>query len=242
MLHYTSKLMTYNIEATDGELGKIKELYFDDNKWQIRYAVVDTRKWLPGRKVLLSPASFVMVNELSENVEIEYDKEKVRNSPSLNEDSILTRDAENSLIDYYGWGRYWTGGVLGSAENSPLAIFKDPRSAEEIEAYDKNQQQMNTLDLQNLDQTIDLKVHGSDGKIGEIVDLIYDDEYWKIQYLVVRSTHFIEPKYHVYSVEDINSIEWLEQSIYVKDTVQALNENKIFDNKEEILNTIDSHS
>lgn len=238
MLHYTSKLKTYNIEATDGEMGKIKDLYFDDNKWQIRYAVVDTRKWLPGRKVLLSPASFVMVNEVSENVEIEYDKEKVRNSPPVREDTILTRDVEDSLVDYYGWGKYWAGEVLWSAEKIPLASFKDVRSEKEPIAYDNTQEEMNTLDLRSVEEAIELKVHGSDGKIGEVVDLIYDDEYWKIQYLVVRSTHFIEPKYHVYTIEDINSIDWLERGIYVNDTVETLNVNKIFDNKEEILITI----
>ncbi|AXI08672.1 PRC-barrel domain containing protein [Oceanobacillus sp. 143] len=240
MLHYTSKLKTYNIEATDGEMGKIKELYFDNNKWQIRYAVVDTRKWLPGRKVLLSPASFVMVNEVSENVEIEYDKEMVRNSPPLHEDTILTRDVEDSLFDYYGWGRNWAGEVLWSAEKIPLASFKNARQEDEPVYYNNTQDEINTLDLRTEEEMIGLKVHGTDGSIGEIVDLIFDDEVWKIRYLAVRSTHFIGPKYQVYRIDDINSIEWLEKGIYVNDTSETLDTNKIFDNKEEILNTIHS--
>lgn len=37
------------IRATDGELGKVEELYFDDESWAIRYLTVETGGWLPGR-------------------------------------------------------------------------------------------------------------------------------------------------------------------------------------------------
>jgi hypothetical protein len=43
------------IEATDGNTGSLHDIYFDDRSRQIRYFVVDTAKWLPGRRVLIAP-------------------------------------------------------------------------------------------------------------------------------------------------------------------------------------------
>lgn len=44
------------ILAKDGALGRLLDVYFDDERWAVRYLVVDTGTWLAGRRVLLSPA------------------------------------------------------------------------------------------------------------------------------------------------------------------------------------------
>ena len=92
MMRLTSQLKQFNIHATDGELGKIKDFYFDDRNWEIRYAIVDTRKWLPGRKVLLSPNSFIEVDETNESVNVEFDKLMIRNSPPVPENEDLIQE------------------------------------------------------------------------------------------------------------------------------------------------------
>lgn len=46
------------IMATDGDLGKVDEFYFDDETWAIHYIVVGIGNWLSGRKVLISPVAF----------------------------------------------------------------------------------------------------------------------------------------------------------------------------------------
>ena len=48
-------LKGYAIGATDGDIGKLDDFYFDDEAWTIRYLVADTGNWLLGRKVLISP-------------------------------------------------------------------------------------------------------------------------------------------------------------------------------------------
>ena len=45
----------YELDSLDGEIGKVKEFYFDDRHWTIRYLVADTGNWLSGRQVLISP-------------------------------------------------------------------------------------------------------------------------------------------------------------------------------------------
>jgi uncharacterized protein YrrD len=43
----------FAIRATDGELGTVDDIYFDDETWAIRYLIVDTGGWLGGRRVLI---------------------------------------------------------------------------------------------------------------------------------------------------------------------------------------------
>ena len=57
MLRSVSDLRRLTIAATDGNLGRVGDLYFDDRSWAVRYLVVDASNWLPGRRVLVSPRS-----------------------------------------------------------------------------------------------------------------------------------------------------------------------------------------
>jgi len=52
-LHSTSRVTGYDIQANDGKIGHVKDFIFDDQKWQLKYFVVDTHHWIGGKKVLL---------------------------------------------------------------------------------------------------------------------------------------------------------------------------------------------
>jgi uncharacterized protein YrrD len=53
MLHSLHRLLGFSIGATDGEIGHVKDFYYDDKTWTVRYLVVETGNWLFGRKVLI---------------------------------------------------------------------------------------------------------------------------------------------------------------------------------------------
>ncbi len=55
MLRSSHNLMEIVLQAEDGEIGRCKDFLVDENSWIVRYMVADTRKWLPGRKVLIPP-------------------------------------------------------------------------------------------------------------------------------------------------------------------------------------------
>jgi len=55
MLSRAKTLHGYKLNGLDGEIGKVKEFYFDDRHWTVRYLVADTGNWLTGRQVLISP-------------------------------------------------------------------------------------------------------------------------------------------------------------------------------------------
>jgi hypothetical protein len=99
MLNQANILKGYKLEAIDGELGKIKEFYFDDYYWMIRYLVVDTGNWLVERQVLISPHALSTVNKDARNIRINLTKKQIENSPSLDSDKPVSRQFEEA---YYG--------------------------------------------------------------------------------------------------------------------------------------------
>src|SRR5215203_5588313 len=96
MLHKISDLKGYTISATDGEIGEVQDFYFDDDDWTIRYLVIDTGKWLPGRKVLISPISMGKANRDRQSIAINLTKEQIENSPGIDTDKPVSRQYETS--------------------------------------------------------------------------------------------------------------------------------------------------
>jgi uncharacterized protein YrrD len=238
MYAFTSDLKTYNIEAADGEMGKVKDLYFDDHKWAIRYAIADTRKWLPGRKVLLSPESFKEIEEKNKILHIGYDKETVRNSPSVPENKAFTRDTENTLIGYYGWSRYWIGSMLWGPGDRPLATFNVQPQPGQIDEKDITPYEQRQSELRSENELIGCRVHADDGKLGQIKDIVFDTAYWKLRYIVMQnSENFTEEEYILCPAEDIESVDWNEMDVYVKGTVME-RKARFFYNQDEILKSI----
>lgn len=97
----------YHLESRNGEMGPVKDVYFDDVSWKIRYFVVDTRRWLPGRKVLLSPSSLTALSESERLLKTNLTREEVKDSPSIEDELPVSRQHELALSDYFGWPQYW---------------------------------------------------------------------------------------------------------------------------------------
>lgn len=236
MLYYTSRLKNYNIDATDGEMGKIEDLYFDDEKWALRYAVVDSRKWLPSKRVLLSPTAFINMNDQKERVEVEYDKDTIRNSPSVPEDVSITKDLETSLAGYYGWNQYWAGSMLWGVQDSPINNIHDDAM---VEGQLRDELQMNENkehSLRSEDETLQANVHADDGKLGQVVDMIVDDEKWKIHYVVLELDSMpIGDKFFVIKPENIQSVDWFEGDIYAEGKLESLKQQKGYPSKEKLI-------
>lgn len=240
MMRLTSQVKHFNILATDGELGKIKDFYFDDRNWEIRYAIVDTRKWLPGRKVLLSPNSFLEVNESDESVRVEYDKLMIRNSPAVPENEDLTKEKESRLIDYFGWNSYKEN-ALPHAERGMLGTFQitgmeNDRPPAEPHLNRNEPDHVNDNYLRSEEETIDFKVHAKDGKVGKVVDMIFDTTQWRIEYIVVRSSRsIVDDEFYIFHTRQINTVDWFENDLYINDSIDGILNNKPFQEKDEII-------
>lgn len=106
-LRSTRKLWTYDIMATDEPIGKVDDFIVDDVTWTIRYMIVDTGRWIPGKKVIISPVWIDEIDWFDHMVWVHMPKETIRNAPAFEPSKPVNRKFEVRLYDYYGRPRYW---------------------------------------------------------------------------------------------------------------------------------------
>jgi sporulation protein YlmC with PRC-barrel domain len=92
----------YHIHASDGEIGHVDDFLMDDTDWSIRYLVVDTKNWWPGKKVLISPRSAGKIDWKSRLVNLDVGREKVKGSPTYSGTETVDRAYEAYFHSYYG--------------------------------------------------------------------------------------------------------------------------------------------
>jgi len=107
-LRSTREVIGSHIQATDGQVGHVEDFIADDERWVVRYAIVDTGNWLSGRRVLLAPAWITEVSWPESKVYMDLDRRTIENSPEFDPSAPVNREYELRLYDYYGRPRYWT--------------------------------------------------------------------------------------------------------------------------------------
>jgi hypothetical protein len=107
----------YHIQANDGEIGHIEDFIIDDETWAIRYLIIDTKNWWPGKKVLVSPRWIEQVSWEESKVFVNLSRENIKHSPEYTEESLLNRDYETELHRHYNRQGYWSD-LLVAKEHS----------------------------------------------------------------------------------------------------------------------------
>ena len=91
MLIKAKKLNGYKLDGLDGEIGKVKDFYFDDRHWTIRYLVADTGNWLVANQVLISPYALNAVEKFEKDISVNLTKKQIEKSPSINSHKPVSR-------------------------------------------------------------------------------------------------------------------------------------------------------
>jgi len=81
MLQSIKQLYGNKLAALDGDIGHVKDFYFDDENWVVRYLVADTGSWLTGRLVLLTPHAFGKLDQDEKTLHISCTKRKFKTVP-----------------------------------------------------------------------------------------------------------------------------------------------------------------
>lgn len=106
-LRSTQEVSGYHVQGVDGEIGHVEDFILDDETWAIRYLVISTQNWWPGRKVLVSPLWIDRVSWNESKVFINLSCESIKQSPEYTDDSNITRDYETGLHRHYDRKGYW---------------------------------------------------------------------------------------------------------------------------------------
>jgi uncharacterized protein YrrD len=208
MLRKVKDLTGYTLQSSDGDIGKVKEFYFDDKHWVVRYLVADTGNWLKERLVLLSPYALLNVDKEAQQVAVSLSKKQIEESPSLGTNMPVSQHFEMSYHNYYGWPSYWSGSYAWG--NFPL-IIREPGKRQTTnlngKAWNPN--------LRSTHGVRGYHIQGVDGEIGHVEDYIIDDETWAIQYIVVETRNWIPGRKVLISPRWIDRVSWDESKVFV---------------------------
>ena len=208
MLIKAKSLKGYKLDSKDGEIGKVKEFYFDDKHWAIRYLVADTGGWLTGNQVLISPYALVSVNKEEEQIGINLTKKQIEDSPSLDSDKPVSRQFEMDFYGYYGYPMYWGGPYMWGAY---------PYIIRDREKWGASIQDKKTWDphLRSTYNVSDYQIQAKDDDIGHVEDFIIDDETWAIRYLIIDTKNWWPGKKVMVSPKWIERVSWSESKVFV---------------------------
>jgi len=217
MLTKVKTLNGYSIQNTNDEtIGKVKDIYFDDRYWTVRYLVANTGKWLTGRKVLLSPYALMAVNADHENIVADLTKKQIEDSPSLDSDKPVSQQFESDYYGYYGWPTYWYG---------PYSWGYYPyleRDRAKWTDHSNNNEKKYDYHLRSCHEVTGYHIDAEDGEIGHVEDFIIDAETWEIRYLVVNTSNWWAGKKVLISPLWIERVSWNERKVVIDLTRQAI--------------------
>lgn len=210
MLQKVSRLRGATVQALDGDLGSVDDFYFDDERWALRYAIVDTGKWLPGRRVVLSIMSLKSADWEGRRLPVSLNREQIRGSPDVLQHPALSRALEAELLSYYGFPYYWAGdAVWGRVANPALAaqqaVARDRMPADDI----------TDIHLHSAREVIGYHLHARDGEIGHVDDLLIDPESWEIRSLLIDTSNWIGGRAALIEPSSIGRLDWAGRHIRV---------------------------
>jgi hypothetical protein len=221
-------MIGYSIRATDGDLGKIREFFFDDISWTIRYMVVETGDWLSGRKVLIALAAMGKPEWQSRTFSVNLTSDQVRNSPDIDTEMPVYRQHEAKLQEHYLWPPYWQdsyGGVFGITPFPPLVTEEVVESTPECKG---------DLHLRSTRQVKGYYIAATDGEIGHVEDFIVDDENWVLRYLVVATRNWLPGKKVLIAPQWVKRVDWEASSVYVDLSQESIKNSPEYDHSKEV--------
>lgn len=242
MLRSMKDLEGYSIGATDGTIGQVKDFYFDDESWVIRYLVVATDERFSHKKVLISPISIGRPNWSEKSLPASITQAQVRSSPDIDTHKPVSRQHEMGYLGYYGYPNYWGGGGLWGGGLYPDMLQAglggggaglgkhDPvgratlRSRAARHPHDDSH-------LRSGNAVMRYYVHATDGDIGHVQGMLVDEETWAIRYVIVNTSNWWLGHEVLIAPEWIDDVYWAESKLEVALTRQSVKDAPIYDSK-----------
>jgi len=218
------------IEARDGLIGSLRDVYFDDQHWAVRYLVVDTGEWLSGRKVLISPVSLPPQEGGGGYIRVALTREQVQNAPGTDQDPPISRLLEEAHARHYRYPPYWAGPYLWGAAALPFAVPPAQQALRADTAENRAVAEMREQAAQRAREShlrsgaavVGSRIRALDGELGRVEDFVVDDASWAIAGMVVDTRNWLPGKKVLVAPDAIAEIDWDSRAVSVKLTREQL--------------------
>ncbi len=211
MLYNSKDLCGHKLAASDGEIGQVKDFYFDDQSWLVRYVVADTGTWLSGRQVLLSPQAFGRIDAEAGILHVKLTRKRIEDSPSIEAHRPVSRQHEEEYYRYYGWPSYWEagGGMVGVAG---LPLVGEP-------GQHHGNNQRDDVHLRSTRAVTGYHLEARDGALGTVSGFMVDIRSWVIRDLVVETGHWYAGKEILVAPSRVDRISYDHSKVFVSLTL-----------------------
>lgn len=217
MLKRLGDITGYGLHATDGDIGSVKDLYFDDEQWVVRYLVVDTGTWLSSREVLIAPVAITGVSWNDQAINVSLSKSQVEQCPSVDLHRPVSRQFETQYYAHFGYAPYWTAtpppglftgeGVLLQQDTgvaAETAVGGQPLDEQEVDSH-----------LHSAKDVTGYHIVATDGEIGHVDDFLVDDRTWAIRFIEVDTSNWIGGESVLVPRDALRSAMWPDEKLSV---------------------------
>jgi len=217
MLRRMKDLKGFIIGARDGDIGEANDFIFDDKNWTVRYLVADTNRWLPGRKVLISPIVVDQADWEGKRLPVLLTQEQVKSSPDISMNEELSAQDEVKYYNYYGLPYYWANDDIWGQAMVPQDLI-----AESIDRKIALTNEVNHSHLRSMKDVTGYSIQATDGEIGHVEDFIIDDETWTIRYIIIDTRNWLPGKKVLVAPQWIANVDWKNSNVYVNLSREAI--------------------
>ena len=208
--------------ATDGEIGQVKDFYFDDQNWAVRYVVADTGSWLPGRQVLISPHAFGRLDQAAKVLRVNLTRKQIEDSPAIETHKPVSRQYEEEYYRYYGWPFYWRGDALWGMGGVPILELPPTPLPDEPAAVSGPQPERADAHLRSTLAVNGYHLQASDGMTGHVCDFMMDSQSWAIGQLIIKIGHRFSGKEVRIPTSKVDRISYPDSTVFVNLTKEAV--------------------
>jgi sporulation protein YlmC with PRC-barrel domain len=234
MLATVSELSDYTLEATDGEIGYIDELYFQQSEWQIRYLVIGLGNWFTRQHVLLVPDVVNRLDTDLKKIVFDLTRQQIKDSPDVLSQLPVSREKEMALHRYYQWQPYWMGHATEGITYGTNAVW--PRVTSEVDDDLEQEREVQAALAELGDESEETRpfllrstrevsgyyIQAADGQIGHVEDFMVDIDHWRIRYLVVDTRNWLPGRKVLVAADWIQDIEWQSSEVRVALTKESI--------------------
>lgn len=100
-LRSSKAVLGHHIQASDDLVGHVADFLFEDDTWALRYLIVDTRNWLPGKHVLVAPQWIRAMSWTERTLSVDLSRRQIEQSPEYDPQHPPSPDYEKALHEHY---------------------------------------------------------------------------------------------------------------------------------------------
>ncbi len=223
MLYSMRHLKRYRLVGSDGEIGAVHDLLFDDEMWRIRYAVALVGNLLTKTAVLVSARVMDAPEARERRIRVPLSREQVLSGTPVDADPPVSRQGGIAFEKAHGTTPFWP------IPAGPSVAVPDERNL------------VGNPHLRSLEEVVGYRIQASDGEIGHVEDFVVEDEDWRIRDLVIDPRNWLPSRKHRVPPQRVGAIQCADGAVSVGLDKSAILSSPEYDPRQPVNRSYEEH-